>query len=164
MNRLSIFLLVLFMPAIMLAQTSENTIVKTKVGEVKIPGTWQEVSSAEDSGQTHLINREGVVIAVARNPMRAYPFYNKKNSAFQNVKAFHKWDADFRAENNFKVGKLKENAKSEYVIWKYNDGKLDNIFLFGATNDNFLNLLVYTDAWDEDRQIKFLEDLYKLNK
>ncbi len=51
-----------------------------------------------------------------------------------------------------------------YVIWKFNDKKLDNVFLFGSSKDNFLNLLVYTNSWSENEKIEFLENLYKLNK
>ena len=50
------------------------------------------------------------------------------------------------------------------LIWKYNDNKLDNVFLFGSTKNCFLNLLVYTNNWDEKEKIKFLENLYQLNK
>jgi hypothetical protein len=43
----------------------------------------------------------------------------------------------------------------EYIIWKYNDGKLDSAFLFGSVKDNFLNLLIDTNEWNE--KVKFLE-------
>ena len=41
------------------------------------------------------------------------------------------------------------------MIWKYYDGKFDNVFLFVSVKDNFLNLLVYTNEWNE--KAKFLE-------
>lgn len=77
--------------------------------------------------------------------------------------AFYKWDSDYREEINFKTVKIKENSKLEYVIWKFNDGKMDNIFLFASVRDNFLNLLIYTDRWNEDEKVTFLENIYKLN-
>jgi hypothetical protein len=43
----------------------------------------------------------------------------------------------------------------EYIIWNYNDGKLDNVFLFGSVKDNFLNLLIDINEWIE--KVKFLE-------
>lgn len=67
-------------------------------------------------------------------------------------------------ENNFKTKKIKENSKQEYIIWKFNDGKLDNVFLFGSSKDNFRNLMVYTDSWSGDEKLIFLENLYNLNK
>jgi len=79
------------------------------------------------------------------------------------VVAFYKWDSDYREEINFKTVKIKENSKLEYVIWKFNDGKMDNIFLFASVRDNFLNLLIYTDRWNEDEKVTFLENIYKLN-
>src|SRR5690606_12027437 len=115
-------------------------------------------------GQTYFTNDEGIIIAIAKNPQKTYSFYKKDKSNFDNVKAFYKWDADYRKENNFKTKKLKENAKSEFIIWKYSDGNLDNIFLFGSSKENFLNLLVYTNKWNEDQQMKFLENLYEINK
>ena len=67
-------------------------------------------------------------------------------------------------ENNFKTEKIKENSDLEYIIWKFNDGKFDNVFLFGSAKNNFLNLLVYSNKWSEDEKIIFLEKLYQLNK
>jgi hypothetical protein len=43
----------------------------------------------------------------------------------------------------------------EYIIWNHNDGKLDNVFLFGSVIDDFLNLLIDTNEWNE--KAKFLE-------
>ena len=67
-------------------------------------------------------------------------------------------------ENKFKTEKLKEDAKSEFIVWKFNDNKLDNVFLFGSVKDNFINLLIYTDIWPEEQKIAFLEKVYQLNK
>jgi hypothetical protein len=43
----------------------------------------------------------------------------------------------------------------EYTIWNHNDGKLDSAFLFGSVKDDFLNLLIDTNEWNE--KVKFLE-------
>lgn len=145
-------------------QVKEYSKVKTRSGEVRIPGKWEQLNSADDSGQTYLKNKEGIVIAIAQNPMKSYEFFKSNKSNFENVTAFYKWDSEYRKENQFKVDKLKENAASEYIIWKYNDGKLDNMFLFGSSKDTFLNLLVYTNIWTESDRITFLEKLYNLNK
>ncbi|OXA78272.1 hypothetical protein SAMN05444397_101200 [Flavobacterium aquidurense] len=85
-------------------------------------------------------------------------------SGFENVKLFYAWDSDYMKENKLKTDKIKENPEAEYIIWKYNDGKLDNVFLFGSAKDNFLNLLVYSTIWDEAKKVLFLENLYQLNK
>jgi hypothetical protein len=166
MNRLNLIVVLLFfIPNLIFCQDGgDYSYVKTKTGDVKIPGNWKELSTTDDTGQTYLKNNEGVVIAIAQNPKNAYPFFNSSKSAFENVKLFYIWDSDYRKENKFKTGKIKEDSKLEYIIWKYNDGKNDNVFLFGSTKDNFLNLLVYTNKWSEEQQILFLENLYQLNK
>lgn len=138
--------------------------VKTNVGEVKIPGNWKQLNKMDDSGQIYLKNEEEIIIAVAQNPKKSYSFFKSSASDFENVKLFYIWDSDYYKENNFKTEKIKENEELEYIIWKYNDKKLDNIFLFGSAKDNFLNLLVYTNKWSEDKKILFLEKLYTLNK
>lgn len=166
MNRLNLILVVLFlMPNFVFSQTEvEYFNVKTKTGEVKIPGNWELMNSMDDSGQTYLKNKEGVIIAVAQNPKNAYSFFKKNKSAFENVKEFYKWDSDYRRENKFKTDKIKENDTLEYIIWKFNEDQVDNVFLFGSSKDNFLNLLVYTNIWSEDEKIRFLENVFRLNK
>lgn len=154
--------LLFFLPNFIFSQ--EVTEVKTTLGIVKVPGKWEELNVSNDSGQKFLKNKEEVIIAVAENPKKAYPFFKSNASDFENVQLFYTWDSDFYKENKFKTAKIKENATSEYIIWKYNDKKLDNVFLFGSSKGNFLNLLVYTDKWSEEEKIVFLENLYKLNK
>lgn len=140
------------------------TTVKTNTSDVQIPGVWERFIKTNDSGQSFFKNKEGVIIAIAQNPKKAYPTFIKKKSNYENVNLFYKWDSDYYVENKFYTKLLKENSKQEYVIWKYNDHKLDNVFLFGSSKDNFLNLLVYTDKWTEEQKITFLEALYQLNK
>lgn len=166
MNRLKLMLVLLFFsPNFIFCQSNmDYSNVKTKSGEVKIPGNWTELNTSEDSGQTYLKNEEGVIIAIAQNPKKTYSFFKSNESDFENVKLFYIWDSDYWKENKFKTEKIKENSKLEYIIWKYNDGKADNVFLFGSVKNNFLNLLIYTINWTEDKKIIFLENLFILNK
>lgn len=165
MKKIIIFSILLFiLPIFNYAQEKVFSNVKTNSGEVKIPGEWKQLNSMDDSGQTYLKDGNGVIIAIAKNPQKAYSFYKNDNSDFENVKEFYKWDSNYRSENNFKTKKLKENSKLNYIIWQYNDGKLDNIFLFGVVGNFFLNLLVYTDLWNESEKIEFLENLFEINK
>jgi hypothetical protein len=159
------FVILFFLPNFIFSQeVKDYSKVETNSGEVKIPGNWEQLNSIDDSGQTYLRNKDGVIIAIAQNPKKAYPFFKNKKSDFENVKEFYKWDSDYRRENHYEVAKIKENSELEYIIWKYKDAKLDNIFLFGSSKDNFLNLLVYTTIWSENEIIQFLENLYQLNK
>lgn len=160
-----LFVLLIFLPNLIFCQdTTEYSKVKTNTGEVKIPGKWEQLNKMDDSGQTYLRNKEGVIIAIAQNPKKAYPFYKNNVSDFENVTLFYTWDSDYYKENKFKTDKIKENTELEYIIWKYNDKKLDNVYLFGSSKNNFLNLLVYTTNWKEEEKIIFLENLFKLNK
>jgi hypothetical protein len=165
MKKITLLLLVFFMPNFIFSQeVTEYSKLKTNNGDVRIPGNWQQLNTVADSGQTYLKNAEGVIIAIAQNQKKSYPFFDINLSDFENVKLFYTWDSDYYKENKFETEKLKENAELEYVIWKYNDKKLDNIFLFGSTKNYFLNLMVYSNKWSEEQQVLFLENLYKLNK
>ena len=165
MTKSTFVLLFLFvLPTCIFSQETTYSTVKTKTVDVKIPGTWEQLNTMDDSGQTYLRNKEGITIAIAQNPKKAYSFYKSNKSDFENVKLFYEWDSDYYKENKFETAKLKENAKLEYIIWKFNDKKLDNVFLFGSVKNNFINLLVYTNDWSEADKIVFLENLYKLNK
>lgn len=166
MPRLKLMIMIFFFLSnfIFCQDSMDYSKVKTNSEEVKIPGNWEQLNKIDDSGQTYLKNKDGVIIAIAQNPKKAYPFFKSNATDFENVTLFYKWDSDYYKENKFKTEKIKENAESEYIIWKYNDKKLDNVFLFGSTKNNFLNLLVYTNNWSEDEKIIFLENLFKLNK
>jgi hypothetical protein len=164
MKKIITFLIILISTFSFCQEKETFSIVKTSSGEVKIPGIWEQLNTAEDSGQTYLKNKEGIIIAVAQNPKNAYSFFKSTASNFVNVKLFYEWDSDFRKENNFKTDKIKENKQEEYIIWKYNDGKEDNVFLFGSIKNTFLNVLVYTSIWNEAEKILFLENVYKTNK
>jgi len=166
MNKLKFALLLfILLPNFAICQeATQYFTLNTKVGNVKIPGSWEQLNTMNDSGQTYLKNSEGIVIAIAQNPRKAYSFFNSKKSDFENVKLFYTWDSDYMKQNKYKTDKLMENSKSEYIIWKYNDGTLDNVFLFGSNKENFLNILVYTNIWNEEEKIKFLENIYMLNK
>ena len=160
-----IIVLILILPNFIFSQDNkEYTTLKTNTNDVKIPGVWEQLNKMNDSGQTYMKNSEGTVIAIAQNSKKMYSFYKKEETDFENVTLFYKWDSEYYVENKFKTELLKENSDLEYIIWKFNDKKLDNVFLFGSSKNNFLNLLVYTNNWSEDKKIAFLEELYKLNK
>ena len=96
--------------------------------------------------------------------MKAYPFYLNSVITFEQATLFYQWSAHYCKEQKFNVSKIKENVTLGYIIRKYNDKKLDNIFLFGASLTEFFNLLIYTKLWPEDEKIAFLENLFTLNK
>ncbi|MGA9211386.1 hypothetical protein [Kaistella sp.] len=163
--KITLLAIILFLlPSFIASQDlMDYSIIKTNSGEIRVPGNWTPLNMVHESGQTYLRNDEGVIIAVAQNLKKSYPFYKANQSDFENLKAFYKWDSDFRKKNNFKTQKLKENSDLEFIIWKYKD-KLDNVFLFGSSEKTFFSFLIYTNRWKESKKIQFLENLYQLNK
>ena len=143
MKNIRIALMLIFLlPNITFSQDkNEYTTLKTNTSDVKIPGIWEQLNKMNDSGQTYMKNSEGIIIAIAQNQKKAYPCFKSNEIDFENVKLFYKWDSDYYIENKFKTELLKENDKLEYVIWKYNDKKLDNVFLFGSLKSYFLMTL-----------------------
>ena len=118
MNKFHLIIALLFLAtnSIQSQENQEFTTVKTKTGDVKVPGTWTQLNTMDDSGQTYLKNKEEIIIAIAQNPKKAYSFFKANKSDFENVKEFYKWDADYRKENNFKIDKIKENPKQEFYV------------------------------------------------
>ena len=143
------YLLLSLMLTFTLFSQDKETITKITKNdaEIIIPGSWEMLNTMDDSGQTYFQNNEKVIIAISLNPKKAYSFYKAKKSDFDNLKLFYKWDSDYRKELGFKTGLIKENKKQEYIIWRYNDNEIDNVFLFGYLKNNFINLLVYTNTW-----------------
>lgn len=147
--------------------TTENTttVIETPGGIVRIQGPWVSYYYDESSRQNFLKGTEGIIIAVAQNHKRAFPFYNDKLEGFEIIKAYTDWDMDFRKKNGNNASLIKENNSEGYQIWKFTDDKkIDNVFLYGINKDYILNFLIYTDKWEEDEKIEFLEQAYLGNK
>lgn len=144
---------------------SNNTtsVLKTDYGVIRIPGIWSKISYAKDSRQHFMSSPEGVTIGIALTPMKLYPFYSSSKSSTEVISDFFKWEYDYREGAGFKCAKIKENTVANYIIWKFTENKFDNVFLYGIKSDLLCNFLVYTDKWDEQKKIDFLEKLYSLN-
>ncbi len=140
-----------------------TTILNTDYGEVRIPGLWKEVSYEENSKQRFLKNDEGVIMGVALNPMKLYSFYSPYMNKFEVVSEFFKWEFDYRVGAGFKSSKIKENTTDNYIIWKFTENGIDNVFLYGAKSKLLTNYLIYTDQWSEQKKIDFLENTNSLN-
>ena len=108
MKRLKLmFIMLIFLPNYIFCQDIlDYSIVKTNTGEVKIPGNWEQLNKMDDSGQTYLKNKDDVIIAIAQNPKKAYPFFKNNLSDFENVKLFYNWDSDYYKENKFKTKEI----------------------------------------------------------
>lgn len=143
--------------------SNTTTIVSTEYGGIMIPGLWVEFSYEKLSRQHFLKNDEGVIVGIALNPMNHYSFYSPSKKNSENIARFFKWEYDYRVREGFKALKIKENRKDNYIVWKFTENSIDNILLFGVKNKMFTNFLVYTDKWNEQKKIDFLEKTNLLN-
>lgn len=143
--------------------SNTTTVLSTDYGVVRIPGMWVKFSYEKESRQHFLKNDEGVIIGVALTPMKLYPFYSPSMSKSEIVSEFFKWEYEYRVGAGFKSSKIKENTTENYIVWKFTEKKMDNIFLYGIKSDLLLNYLVSTDKWDEQKMIDFLEKTNSLN-
>ena len=143
--------------------SNTTTVLNTDYGVVRIPGLWIKFSYEKESKQHFLKNDEGVIIGVALTPMKLYPFYPSSKNKFEMVSEFFKWEYDYRVSAGFKSSKIKENATDNYIIWKFTEKIIDNVFLYGVKSDLMTNYLVYTDKWDEQKKIDYLEKINSLN-
>ncbi|TDM00392.1 MAG: hypothetical protein C4K58_04075 [Flavobacteriaceae bacterium] len=140
-----------------------NTNFVVNGSNIQIPGKWQALNFEKSSGQQYFINEDRVILAIAKNPKVGYEFFDPKKSDFENVYAFYKWDSDYMIQKGLATNFILEDKESKFVIWKYNDKKSDNVFLFGNSKNHFVNLLIYTNLWDENQKVEFLKNLYFLN-
>ncbi len=143
--------------------SNTTTVLNTDYGVVRIPGLWVKFSYEKESRQHFLKNDEGVILGVALTPMKLYPFYSSSKNNSEIVSEFFKWEFDYRVSAGFNSSKLKENTTDNYIIWKFTEKKVDNVFLYGIKSDLLTNYLVYTDKWDEQKKIDFLEETNSLN-
>ena len=140
-----------------------TTVLNTDYGVVRIPGIWMKFNYEKESKQHFLKSEDGVIIGVALTPMKLYPFYSSSKKKSEIVTDFFKWEYDYRVSAGFKCSKIKDNTTENYIVWKFTEKGIDNVFLYGAKSNLLSNFLVYTDKWDEQKKIDFLEKFYSLN-
>jgi len=143
--------------------SNTTTVLNTDYGIIRIPGQWVKFSYEKESRQHFLKNDEGVIIGVALTPMKLYPFYSPSKTKYEIISEFFKWEFDYRVGGGFKSSKIKENTTDNYIVWKFTEKMIDNVFLYGIKSDMLTNYLVYTDKWDEQKKIDFLEKINSLN-
>jgi len=152
-------------PNAKLTQQNTTSTVTLSTGIVKVPGLWQHLNFEKSSGQQYLQNGEGVIVAVAMNPKKAYPFYKSGQTGYETIEAFTNWDIAFQNENNRETKILKKEPQQKFQIWKFKDDKnIDNVFLYGSAGDKIINLLVYTNSWTEIEKMEFLEKAFIRNR
>ncbi len=133
-------------------------------GDVKIPGKWTKTSENDVSGQHFFIGKDSVRVAVALQAWDEFEFSNNNPEVTLDnfVRKFYEWDANYLKEQT--KGQLRivtENKEKNYLIWNLKSGKKQNdYFLFGLKGKTAYNLFVTTERWNEDKKVKFLEQLY----
>ncbi|MFN3195904.1 MAG: hypothetical protein ACE364_08150 [Chlorobiota bacterium] len=142
-----------------------TSIVETSGGIIRIPGLWEPFHYDETSRQHFLRNPKGVIIGIAQNLQKAYPFFKKGMSGYNFIKTYTNWDIDYQNENGNNAKIIRSNIEDEYQIWTFKDKEeIVNVFLYGINGNYVLNLLVYTNDWEENKTIDFLKETYNLNK
>lgn len=144
--------------------SNTTTVSKIDTSVIRIPGLWVEFLYDKNSGQHFYKNDEGVIIAIAINPMKTYSFYTSSKSQSEIVVDFFKWEYDYRVSAGFKCNKISQNDTDHFILWKFTENGIDNVFLYGIRSELLTNYLVYTDKWNEQKKITFLEKLNTLNK
>ena len=133
-------------------------------GEVKIPGKWTKTKENAVSGQYSFIGADSVRIAVALQPWDNYEFShnNPEVNPDNFVKKFYEWDAKYlKEQTGGQLRIVKEDKQKGYLIWNLSNGPIpQDYFLFGLKGKIAHNLSIISDKWDEDRKVKFLEQLY----
>ena len=103
-------------------------------------------------------------MAVALQPWDKYEFsHNNPEVTPDNfVKKFYEWDANYLKERTGgQLRIVKEDKQKGYLIWSLSNGPIpQDYFLFGLKGQIAHNLSIISDKWDEDRKVKFLEQLY----
>ena len=79
------------------------------------------------------------------------------------MRKFYEWDANYLKE--LYKGQLKiltENKEKNYLVWNIASGQhqVNEYFLFGLKGKIAYNLSVTCDKWDEEKKVKFLEQLF----
>jgi len=133
-------------------------------GGVKIPGKWTKTRMSNVSGQHFFVGHDSVSVAIALQPWDEFEFSNNNPEVTPDnfIRKFYEWDSNYLKEQT--KGQIKivtENKDKNYLIWNLtNESNLNEYFLFGLRGTIAYNLYVTTEKWDEDRKVKFLEQLY----
>jgi hypothetical protein len=131
---------------------------------VRIPSKWTKTSESDVSGQHFFIRPDSVRVAVALQPWDEFEFSNNNPQVTPDnfVKKFYEWDANYlKEQTKGQLKVVKENKERNYLIWNLrNRQKQNDYFLFGLKGKTAYNLYVTTDKWNEDKKVKFLEQLY----
>ena len=135
---------------------------------VLIPGKWNPLHYREESSQLFLVNEKKLPLTVRVSPCNGFEF-NKDNSkqGFDFIKAFHKWEYDYYAQDSSISQELiQSNAKDNYIICRVH-GKLketnnyDNYFIY-IEREGILIVLGVMSHGKMNRQetLDFIKTLY----
>ena len=69
-----------------------------------------------------------------------------------------------KEEEKMEVKKISDNKEKAFVIWNAKDQHNDNYHLFGRNKDLLHNIMIYDTQMTVEKQLKFIELLYDMNK
>ncbi len=130
-------------------------------GDIKIPGKWKRTRYYDVSKQVFFKNKKSTTIAVTKNPLDEYPFYDSKQSEKEFLKNFYEWEKENHKNEGFEI---KEKYWGEnYMIWQASDQNTNTTFLYGTKRSFAFNFAISSDKWSEQQKIEFLKNLFDKN-
>lgn len=135
-------------------------------GSVAFPGKWRKAYYYHISRQQNFIQGDSLKTAISINMASRYPFYKQEFSENRMAREMYEWDSQYLVE---RAGGerviVKDDTVNHFIVWKLTAGsdrpRGAPIYLFGSQRGIIYNLSIVTDRWDEDRKLRFLEDMYR---
>jgi hypothetical protein len=133
--------------------------------EIKLPGEWKIKQILKGSGQVFFTNEDSAIVAIAVFTASKLPGYKDTQTAFETANAYYEWDSKYmKEEQKMEVKKIAENKEKAFVIWNAKDPNNDNYHLFARHKDLLYNIMIFDKEMPLEKQLRFLELLYDLNK
>jgi len=131
--------------------------------EIKLPGEWK-VKQVLNT-QVFFTNDDSTLVAISVFKAARLPVYKESQTAFETAYAYYEWDSKYmKDEQKMEVKKIADNKEKAFVIWNAKDKYNDNYHLFARQNDLLYNIMIYDTQMPVDKQLKFIQMLYDLNK
>jgi len=133
--------------------------------EIKLPGEWKVKQILKTNGQVYFINDDSTIIAIAVFQAAKLPGYKETQTAFETAYTYYEWDSKYmQEEQKMEVKKITENKDKAFVFWNAKDPYNDNYHLFARHKDLLYNIMIFDRLMPVEKQLKYLELLYDLNK
>lgn len=133
---------------------------------MSLPGQWKKVNYNEVSKQHFFNDADSVLLGLAINPAKNYPFYKSGMPPNQIVQEMFNWDSNYFEENIGIKGKIiEQNTSKHFILWqvegKQKDREFDNHLLFGSEKGIVFTVFVSTSKWSKEKKENFMRSVYE---